>query len=137
MPKQPQFPKRDINQAAIDAIATKIDSYDQAWERRWIESENRWDIRMERLEASVERIAATGVEEIRNFMGQAAELQVQTQLKLDELATDIKTMNAAWDERMGRMAEAINGYQAIAQEQAKTTQELIRLVTVMAGKIAA
>lgn len=30
-PREPQFPKRDLSQAAVDAIATRIDSYEQAW----------------------------------------------------------------------------------------------------------
>lgn len=34
MTKEPQFQKRDLSQIDVDAIATRIDSYDQAWDRR-------------------------------------------------------------------------------------------------------
>ena len=49
MAKEPQFPKRDLNQAAVDAIATRIDTYEQVWQRHWEESDKRWDDRMDRL----------------------------------------------------------------------------------------
>lgn len=34
MTKEPELPEHDLNQAVINAIATRIDSYDQAWDRR-------------------------------------------------------------------------------------------------------
>ena len=133
MAKEPQFPKRDLNQTAVDAIATRIDSYDQAWERRIAAQDEKWDARMHTLGEKVDRIA-DGVEEIRDFIGQAAELQVQTQHKIDRLSDKIDTMvdamrqqDQAWDRRLDRLTESIEGQQA-------TTRELIKLVTVLAQK---
>lgn len=93
MPKDPTVQGRSLNQSAIDAIGTKIDSYDQQWERR-----------MDRLFEGIERIDSR-VEEIASFMGQAAELQIQTQNKLDTLAEDIKQMNMSWDSRMNQLGD--------------------------------
>ena len=136
MPKEPSFPKRDLNQATIDAIATRIDAYDQAWERRWAESDKRWNERMERLESSVERIS-TGVEEIRGFMGQAAELQIQTQNKIDALGDKLDRMaqieherDLKWDARMDRIAGSLEASQ-------QTVAELTKLVTVLVNRVAA
>ena len=133
MAKEPQFPKRDLNQTAVDAIATRIDSYDQAWERRIAAQDEKWDARMHSLGEKVDRIA-DGVEEIRGFIGQAAELQVQTQHKIDRLSDKINAMvdamrqqDQAWDRRLDRLTESIEGQQA-------TTRELIKLVTVLAQK---
>ena len=136
MPKEPTVQGRSLNQSAIDAIAARIDAYDQAWERRWEESDKRWNERMERLESSVERIS-TGVEEIRGFVGQAAELQVQTQNKLDALADDIKQMNASWDTRMNQLGDRIDRISSNLEASQQTVSELTRLVTVLVGKVAA
>lgn len=136
MPKEPTVQGRSLNQSAIDAIAARIDAYDQAWERRWEESDKRWNERIERLESSVERIS-TGVEEIRGFVGQAAELQIQTQNKLDALADDIKQMNASWDTRMNQLGDRIDRISSNLEASQQTVSELTRLVTVLVGKVAA
>ena len=118
MPKEPPVQGRSLNQSAIDAIATRIDSYDQAWEHR-----------MDRLTEQVDRIA-NGVEEIREFIGTATEQQKAVELRIVALEEKL-------DSRLLQMTESISGYQEIAREQAKTTQELIRLVTAITNKFAA
>ena len=136
MPKEPTVQGRSLNQSAIDAIAARIDAYDQAWERRWEESDKRWNERMERLESSVERIS-TGVEEIRGFVGQSAELQIQTQNKLDALADDIKQMNASWDTRMNQLGDRIDRIAGNLEASQQTVAELTKLVTVLVNRVAA
>ena len=136
MAKEPSFPKRDLSQAAVDAIATRIDAYEQAWQRRWDESDKRWDERMDRLFEGIGRIDAR-VEEIAGFIGQAAELQIQTQNKLDTLAEDIKQMNASWDTRMNQLGDRIDRISSNLEASQQTVSELTRLVTVLVGKVAA
>ena len=117
MAKEPQFPKRDLNQTAVDAIATRIDSYEQQWERR-----------MDRLFEGIERIE-TRVEEIADFMGRSAEIQIQTQNKIDGMAEMIRQQDERWERRLDRLTESI-------ENQQTTTHELIKLVTVLAQKVA-
>lgn len=125
MPKEPTVQGRSLNQSAIDTIGAKIDSYDQQWERR-----------MDRLFEGIERIDSR-VEEIASFMGQAAELQVQTQNKLDTLADDIKQMNMAWDTRMNQLGDRIDRIAGNLEASQQTVAELTKLVTVLVNRVAA
>lgn len=128
MPKEPTFPKRDLSQAAVDAIATRIDAYEQSWQKRWEESDRRWEERMQRLETLVER-TAEGIEEIRSFLGTAAEEQRAARLRLETLEEKV-------DRRFDALTTTLEGQQALANRQAETVQELIKLVTVMSSKAA-
>ena len=125
MPKDSSFPKRDLNQATVDAIGAKIDSYDQQWERR-----------MDKLFEGIERIDSR-VEEIASFMGQAAELQIQTQNKLDTLTEDIKQMNMSWDTRMNQLGDRIDRIAGNLEASQQTVAELTKLVTVLVNRVAA
>jgi septal ring factor EnvC (AmiA/AmiB activator) len=77
------------------------------------------------------------VEEISGFVGQAAELQIQTQNKLDALADDIKYMNDSWDTRMNQLGDRIDRISSNLEASQQTGSELTRLVTVLVGKVAA
>ena len=113
-------PKRDPVQSAIDVIGSKVDSYDQQWERR-----------MDRLFEGIERIT-TGVEEIRGFMGEMAQQQIATQHKLDTVSADICELTSAIREQQ----KSIDGHLRVAEQQQATTQELIKLVTILSSKAA-
>ena len=126
---------RSLNQAAVDAIGARIDAYDQAWERRWEESDKRWEKRMDRMFEGIKRID-TRVEEIASFMGQAAEIQIGTQHKLDKLNDTIEKQQHSFDQRIDRLVKAMEGYQEISKEQAKSTSELIKLATLIMQKAA-
>ena len=143
MPKEPTVQGRSLNQSAIDAIAARIDSYEQAWQRRWDESDKRWDARMERLEGIAERIG-TGVEEIRGFIAESAELQIQTQNKIDALGDKLDRMaqmeherDLKWDARMNQLGDRIDRISSNLEASQQTVSELTRLVTVLVGKVAA
>ena len=143
MAKEPSFPKRDLNQAAVDAISTRIDAYEQAWQRRWEESDKRWDERMDCLFEGIGRIDAR-VEEIAGFIGQAAELQIQTQHKIDALGDKIDRMvqieherDLKWDARMNQLGDRIDRISSNLEASQQTVSELTRLVTVLVGKVAA
>ena len=143
MPKEPTVQGRSLNQPAIDAIAARIDSYEQAWQRRWDESDKRWDARMERLEGIAERIG-TGVEEIRGFIAESAELQIQTQNKIDALGDKLDRMvqmeherDLKWDARMNQLGDRIDRISSNLEASQQTVSELTRLVTVLVGKVAA
>ena len=125
MPKEPTVQGRSLNQAAIDAIGAKVDSYDKQWERR-----------MDRLFEGIERIDSR-VEEIASFMGQAAELQIQTQNKLDTLADDIKQMNRSWDTRMNQLGDRVDRIAGNLEASQQTVAELTKLVTVLVNRVAA
>ena len=125
MPKEPAVQGRSLNQATVDAIGAKIDSYDQQWERR-----------MDKLFEGIERIDSR-VEEIASFMGQAAELQIQTQNKLDTLTEDIKQMNMSWDTRMNQLGDRIDRIAGNLEASQQTVAELTKLVTVLVNRVAA
>ena len=125
MPKEPTVQGRSLNQSAIDAIGAKVDSYDKQWERR-----------MDRLFEGIERIDSR-VEEIASFMGQAAELQIQTQNKLDTLADDIKQMNRSWDTRMNQLGDRVDRIAGNLEASQQTVAELTKLVTVLVNRVAA
>ena len=120
MAKEPQFQKRDLNQAAIDVIATRIDAYDKAWE-----------CRMDNLFEGIERSTAGG-EEIQKFMGEMAQQQIATQHKLDTVSDDIRELTSAIREQQ----KSIDGHLRVAEQQQATTQELIKLVTILSSKAA-
>ncbi|MGK7889190.1 MAG: hypothetical protein AB4042_07635 [Leptolyngbyaceae cyanobacterium] len=81
-----------------------------------------FDIKLDRIAEQVDAIA--------RFVGQTAELQMQTQYKLDEMME----LNRQTHIKLDRMTETIQGYQDIAREQARSTAELIKLVTVLSSK---
>ena len=143
MPKEPQFPKRDLSQAAVDAIATRIDAYDQAWQRRWEESDKRWDERMQRLEAIVERSVATAdridqkVDEIAQFIGTATEEQKASRLRLEKLEEKVDRRFDALAQNLSDINEALRGYQALSQQQSKNVEKMMELATALIqGKVA-
>ena len=121
MPKEPAFPKRDLNQSAVDAIATRIDAYEQSWQKRWEESDRRWDARMERLETLVER-TAEGIEEIRSFLGTAAEEQRAARLRLEALEEKV-------DRRFDALTTSLEGFQALSQQQSRNVEKMMELAT--------
>ena len=141
MPKEPAFPKRDLSQAAVDAIAARIDSYDQSWQRRWEESDKRWEERMERLEAIVERSVATAdrietkVEEIAQFIGTATEVQKATQIRLEKLEEKVDRRFDMLAQSLERINESLQGYQALSQQQSRNVEKMMELATaVIAGR---
>ena len=106
------------------------------------------------FDAKLDRIAEQ-VDAIAHFVGRTTELQMQTQIKLDEIAEIDRRTNArldrmseAFDQKFDRISDeisnitatireqsaAINGYQDIAREQARSTAEWIKLVTLLTSK---
>ena len=82
---------------------------------------------------------ADQVNAIAHLVGQTAELQLQTQHKLDQLADTVENLTKTVDGLTVAIREqqsTINSYQDIAREQARTTAELIKLVTLMMQKAA-
>ena len=86
---------------------------------------------------------AQKVNEIADFIGTATEEQRATQIwletleekvdrRFDQLTQTIDQMTASIQEQQ----KSIDGHLRVAEQQQATTQELIRLVTVMAGKAA-
>ena len=137
-PQEPKFPKRDLNQTAIDAIATRINSYEQSWKRRWEESYTRWKDRMERLLSIVEQSVTTA-----DRINKRAELQIQTQKKIDALADKLDQFaeleherDLKWDTRLTRITASIEGYQVLAQQQAQNVEKMMKLATLMMQKAA-
>ncbi|MEM9215300.1 MAG: hypothetical protein AAGD25_13240 [Cyanobacteria bacterium P01_F01_bin.150] len=123
-PPNEQF-SNDLNQTGVDTIITRIDAYDQKWEKR-----------MDRLFEGIDCLDVR-VEEIATFMGQAAELQIQTQNKLDELASNIKQMNMSWDTRMNQLGDRIDRIAGSLEASQQTVAELTKLVTVLVNRVAA
>ena len=81
------------------------------------------------FDAKIDRIAEQ-VDAIARFVGQTAELQLQTQRKLDEImAIDRQTHI-----KLDRIADSIQGFQEITREQARSTAELIKRVTILTSK---
>lgn len=149
MAKEPQFPKRNLNQTAVDAIATRIDTYEQAWQRRWEESDTRWDARMDRLFEGINEMKDTAqiitqkAEEIADFIGTATEEQRATQIRLEKLEEKVDRRFDQLTQTLDRMTasiqeqqKSIDGHLRVAEQQQATTQELIRLIAAMAGKAA-
>ncbi len=133
-----QFPKRDLNQAAIDAIATRIDSYDQAWDRR-----------IEQLMVGINEMKDTAqaiaqkVDAITEFIGKATEEQRATQIRIENLEEKVDRRFDQLNQTLAQMTisiqeqqKSIDGHLRVAEQQQATTQELIKLVTIMAGKAA-
>lgn len=86
---------------------------------------------MERLESTVEQSGTTAdridkwIEKIGKFLGTAAELQIQTQKKIDALADKLDQFaeleherDLKWDARLNQITASIEGYQVLAQQQA-------------------
>ena len=140
---------RSLNQAAVDAIATRIDTYEQSWQRRWEKSDKRWDARIDRLFEGIDAMKDTAqtiaqkVEEIADFIGTATEEQRATQIRLETLEEKVDRRFDQLTQTLDRMTASIQEQQKsidehlrVAEQQQATTQELIRLVTVIAGKAA-
>ncbi|NER01114.1 MAG: hypothetical protein F6K30_31225 [Cyanothece sp. SIO2G6] len=95
-----------------------------------------FDTKLDRIVEQVDAIA--------HFVGRTAELQMQTQMKLDETMELNRQTHAKFDrmtdkldritDKLDRIADTMQGYQEIAKEQARSTAELIKLVTVLASK---
>jgi methyl-accepting chemotaxis protein len=80
---------------------------------------------------------ADQVDAIARFVGQTTELQVQTQMKLDRLTDTVEGLASTVDGLTVAVREqntAINGYQEIVREQARSTAELIKLVTILSNR---
>ena len=117
MAKEPQFPKRDLNQTAVDAIATRIDSYDQAWERRISTLMDG----IERMEQTSDRIAQR-VDEIAEFIGTATQEQRATQIRLEKLEEKV-------DRRFDALTTTLEGFQALSQQQSRNVEKMMELAT--------
>ncbi len=141
MAKEPVFPKRDLTQAAIDTITTRIDSYDQQWDRRIAKLMEG----IERMEATANQIAEK-VDNIAEFIGKATEEQRATQIRIeqleqkvdasfDRLSRNIDSLTAAvtatnqavntTNQAVNTMNAAMQGWQEIVVQQAKTVDRLI------------
>ena len=101
------------------------------------------DSNSDTFDAKLDRIAEQ-VDAIARFVGQTSELQMQTQIKLNEMMELDRQTHAKLDRITNNIDElttaireqtaAINGYQDIAREQARSTAELIKLVTILSSK---
>lgn len=134
----PKFPKRDLTQAAVDSITTRMDSYDQQWERR-----------MERLFQGIERMETTAnrigerVEQIADFLGTATEQQKATQLRLetleekvdrrfDQLTQTIERLTGSVQEQQ----RSIDGHLRVAEQQSKNIEQLNQMVLLLLQRVA-
>ena len=87
---------------------------------------------MQRLEAIVERSVATAdridakVEEIAQFIGTATEEQKATQIRLEKLEEKV-------DRRFDALVDSLQGFQALAAQQAQTTDRLVQLLSMKAA----
>ena len=82
------------------------------------QNSNTFDTKLDRIADQVDAIA--------RFVGRAAELQVQTQIKLDEMME----MDCQTHAKLDRITDTIQGFQEITKEQSRATAELIKLVTI-------
>ena len=88
-----------------------------------------FDVKLDRIAEQVDAIA--------RFVGRTAELQMQTQSKLDEMTELDRQTHAKLDritDNIAGLTTAVHGYQEIAREQARSTAELIKLVTILTSK---
>ena len=121
MPKESTVQGRSLNQSAIDAIATRIDSYDQAWDRRMTEL----TASIKEMQATAQQVAQN-VEAITEFLGTAAEEQRATQIRLEKLEEKV-------DRRFDALATSLEGFQKLAAQQAETTDRLVQLLAMKAA----
>lgn len=121
MPKEPTVQGRSLNQAAIDAIAARIDSYDQAWDRRMLELTES----IKEMQSTAQQVAKN-VEAITEFLGTAAEEQKATQIRLERLEEKV-------DRRFDALTDTLQGFQSLAAQQAQTTDRLVQLLTMKAA----
>ncbi|MEM9216831.1 MAG: hypothetical protein AAGD25_21085 [Cyanobacteria bacterium P01_F01_bin.150] len=88
------------------------------------QNEDTFDTKLDRIAEQVEAIA--------HFVGHTEEVQMQTQSNLDEMMELNRQTHAKLDritDNIAGLTSAMNGYQDIARGQARSTAELIKLVT--------